>query len=69
MLSFSPILLDSAGIAPEVPLISCIDGEPSWLMTRGHWVNTRVDNKSTDYVLFVVSDGDGEGEVSQKASM
>lgn len=55
----APVLLSDAGKAPN-PVVASGDAGHDWLMTRAQWS----DGKSQLYVLFVVSDGSGNGTVA-----
>ena len=55
----APVLLSDAGKAPS-PVVASGDAGHDWLMTRAQWS----DDKSQLYVLFVVSDGSGNGTVA-----
>ena len=57
----APIILSDAGKAPSPAVMGQLSSpRGSWLMTRAQWS----DDQDRIYVLFAVSDGDGEGPVT-----
>ena len=57
----APIILSDAGKAPSPAVVGHLSSpRGSWLMTRAQWS----DDRERIYVLFAVSDGDGQGPVT-----